>query len=185
MRPSTLALASAAVAIAITGCGSSSTNTATTSGATASDAAASGATTSNAAASSAAAYGAATATTASAAVAVANTAHGPALVGSGGRALYLFEKDTGTASSCSGECATAWQPLVVSATPTAGTGVAAAKLGTTKRSDGQTQVTYDGHPLYYYVRDTAPGQITGEGLQQFGGGWDLVSPAGKKIESGG
>jgi predicted lipoprotein with Yx(FWY)xxD motif len=120
-----LALAPVGVAIALAGCGGSSGTTGIR-------------TTASAAASSP------TTTAPAATVAVANTTHGPALVGSGGRALYLFEKDAGTASTCSGACAAAWPPLVASAAATAGTGVVAARLGTTKRADGLTQVTYNG-----------------------------------------
>jgi len=58
-------------------------------------------------------------------------------------------------------------------------------LGTTRRANGSQQVTYAGHPLYRFALDTKPGQTKGEGLQDFGGGWDVVSPAGEKIESGG
>ena len=64
-----------------------------------------------------------------------------------------------------------------------GAGIDAAKLGTSKRTDGQIQVTYNGHPLYYYIADTQPGQTTGQGLNQFGAGWDAL-PVGNKIESG-
>ena len=68
--------------------------------------------------------------------------------------------------------------------PTAGVGLSRAKLGTTKRSDGTTEVTYNGHPLYTFVGDSSPGAATGEGNQDFGAEWDVVSPAGNKIEAG-
>jgi len=115
---------------------------------------------------------------------VRTTKLGQILVDSQGRSLYLFEKDTSTASSCSGACAGVWPPLTVSGTPQGAAGVLAGKLGGTKRADGKTEVTYNGHPLYYYVADTAPGQTKGEGLNQFGAGWDVVSPTGNKVESG-
>jgi predicted lipoprotein with Yx(FWY)xxD motif len=103
-----------------------------------------------------------------------------------GRAVYLFEKDTGPRSSCYGTCATAWLPLLAAhGQPVAGSGVRAALLGTVRRADGSTQVTYGGHPLYYFTADQQPGDISGEGSQAFGGGWDLVSPAGAKVEKPG
>jgi len=104
------------------------------------------------------------------------------LVDSQGRTLYLFEKDTGTTSTCSGACASAWPPATTSGHATAGSGVKAALLGTTARSDGSSQLTYHGHPLYRYAGDQAPGDTNGQGLTQFGGGWYVVSPAGQKIE---
>jgi predicted lipoprotein with Yx(FWY)xxD motif len=117
-------------------------------------------------------------------VGVTTTKSGQFLVDSQGRSLYLFEKDTGTASTCYSACAAIWPPLTVSAPPQAGTGVAAAKLGTTRRADGQTELTYNGHPLYYYVADTRPGQTQGQGLNQFGGTWHLVAPSGTEIDRG-
>jgi predicted lipoprotein with Yx(FWY)xxD motif len=102
-----------------------------------------------------------------------------------GRALYLFEKDAGGKSACDGACAQAWPPLLTTGTPTAGTGASTSLLGTVNRADGTVQVTYAGHPLYYFSGDAKPGDITGEGSQAFGAGWDLISPAGKKIEKAG
>ena len=119
-----------------------------------------------------------------AAVAVRTTALGPTLVDSQGRALYLFEKDKTTASTCTGACASVWPPLTTNGKPQAQPGISAAKLGTTKRSDGKLEVTYGGHPLYYYVSDTKPGQLSGEGLDQFGATWDAVAPSGKGIDKG-
>jgi predicted lipoprotein with Yx(FWY)xxD motif len=109
---------------------------------------------------------------------------GKYLVDSQGRTLYLFEKDTGTMSTCSGACASAWPPATTSGHPKAGSGVNAALLGNSTRSDGSTQLTYDGHPLYRYAGDGSPGDTNGQGLTQFGGGWYVVSPAGHKIENG-
>jgi predicted lipoprotein with Yx(FWY)xxD motif len=107
---------------------------------------------------------------------------GTFLVDSQGRTLYLFEKDKGSTSTCSGACATEWPPAPTKGQPKAGSGVEAAQLGTTTRSDGVTQVTYAGHPLYRYLGDQAPGDTNGEGLDDFGGGWDVVAPSGQKIE---
>ncbi len=110
---------------------------------------------------------------------------GTILVDAKGRTLYLFEKDQGVKSSCYGGCASVWPPLTTSGKPQAGPGASAALLGTTSRTDGTTEVTYNGHPLYYYVSDTQPGQTSGEGLNQFGAVWDALSPAGSKIEKSG
>ena len=108
-----------------------------------------------------------------------------AVITAGGRAVYLFEKDKGTTSACYGACAALWPPVLTTSTPAAGNGLTGSLLGTAKRSDGTTQVTYGGFLLYYFAGDTGPGDVNGEGVQQFGGGWDLVSPAGKKVEKPG
>jgi predicted lipoprotein with Yx(FWY)xxD motif len=115
------------------------------------------------------------------AVHVAKTRLGKVLVDSSGHTLYLFKKDSGTQSACSGACATAWPPLRTSGKPTAGSGAKASLVGTTTRSDGKPQVTYNGHPLYTFVKDTKAGQINGEGVVAFGGGWFVVSPAGTQV----
>ena len=97
-----------------------------------------------------------------------------------GRTLYLFTRDVGGMSSCSGSCASVW-PLVTSSTAVqAGGGASASLLGTTS-SGGQMQVTYNGHPLYYYAGDTNPGDTNGEQLNQFGGLWYAVSPTGMQV----
>jgi predicted lipoprotein with Yx(FWY)xxD motif len=101
------------------------------------------------------------------------------------RAVYLFEKDTGTTSSCYGACAGTWPPVLTTGSPLTGSGATASLLGTAKRTDGTTQVTYAGHPLYYFAGDQNPGDISGEGSQSFGAGWDLIAPAGKKVEKPG
>jgi predicted lipoprotein with Yx(FWY)xxD motif len=108
---------------------------------------------------------------------------GTFVVDSQGRTLYRFEKDTGSKSMCSGACAAAWPPSTVSGKPKAGKDVDAALIGTTTRSDGTKQVTYDGHPLYRYAGDQAPGDTNGQDLDQFGGSWYVVSPSGQKIEN--
>jgi len=104
-------------------------------------------------------------------VRVASTGLGRVLVDSAGRTLYLFEADSRTKSACSGACATAWPPLLVTGKPIAGTGLIASKLGTITRSDGTQQVTYNGHPLYTFIKDTKPGQTTGQGVTAFGAAW--------------
>ena len=103
------------------------------------------------------------------------------LTDSAGRALYLWTPDTKTKSMCSGACASAWPPLTVKGAPTAGTGATANDLGTINRSDGTKQVTYAGHPLYYFAGDKAAGQTNGEGSNGFGAPWYLVAPAGQQI----
>jgi predicted lipoprotein with Yx(FWY)xxD motif len=100
-----------------------------------------------------------------------------------GRSLYMFGSDTSTNSTCSGACATAWPPLTTKGPPTAGAGATASDLGTITRSDGSKQVTYAGHPLYSFARDTSAGQTNGEGKTAFGAPWYLVAPSGQRITS--
>jgi predicted lipoprotein with Yx(FWY)xxD motif len=114
-------------------------------------------------------------------VRVAKTRLGKALVDSRGRTVYLFTKDAGTKSTCSGECATAWPPLRATGKPTVSGAAKASQVGTTTRSDGTQQVTYNGHPLYRFVKDTKSGDTNGEGLTAFGGSWFAVSRTGKRI----
>jgi predicted lipoprotein with Yx(FWY)xxD motif len=114
-------------------------------------------------------------------VKTAKSRFGKIIVDGRGRTLYLFEKDRRRHSTCTGACATYWPPLLSSAKPVAGTGVEQRLLGTIRRSNGKKQVTYNGHPLYRYIQDTKPGRITGQDSHFFGGGWYVVSPAGKKI----
>ena len=117
-------------------------------------------------------------------VAVAKSPLGRILVDSKGITLYDFVKDRGTTSSCYGACAALWPPLTTKGKPVAGHGVRASLLGTTKRKDGKLEVTYNGHPLYYFVSDRKPGQTTGQALNQFGAPWWVLSPAGKEIHRG-
>ena len=112
-------------------------------------------------------------------VAVANNAKlGQILVDDKGMTLYLFVKDTGTSSTCYDQCATFWPPLLTSGTPQAGTGANQSLLGTTTRTDGKVEVTYAGHPLYYFQKDKAAGDITGQGVNGFGDLWWALTPAG-------
>src|SRR4051812_17668892 len=101
-----------------------------------------------------------------------------------GRALYLWAADKGSTSTCSGGCAQAWPPLTTTAKPLAGAGTKASLLGTTKRSDGTLEVTYAGHPLYYFAGDGQPGQTTGQASKGFGADWFVVAPNGKAIRTG-
>jgi predicted lipoprotein with Yx(FWY)xxD motif len=114
-------------------------------------------------------------------VRVAKTGLGRVLVDSRRRTLYLFTKDSGTKSTCSGACATAWPPVRASGKPTVGGAARASLVGTTTRSDGKPQVTYNGHPLYRFVKDKKSGDTNGEGLTAFGGSWFAISAAGKPI----
>ena len=95
-----------------------------------------------------------------------------------GRTLYLFEKDQPNQSACAGACAAAWPVDQSSGTPKAGSGVTASMLGTIKRSDDTTQVTYNKHPLYYFQGDSGTGQHNGQGVDAFGAQWYVVTPAG-------
>jgi predicted lipoprotein with Yx(FWY)xxD motif len=110
------------------------------------------------------------------------TSLGMILVDSKGRTLYLFEKDKSGKSSCYSACAANWPPYLTTGKPTAATGVTASKLGTTKRTDGKLQVTYNHHPLYRFKFDTKAGAMTGENLHAFGADWYVVSPKGVKVE---
>ena len=106
---------------------------------------------------------------------------GQILVDDKGLTLYLFVADTGSASTCYTSCATIWPPLLTTGSPQAGTGVNASLLGTTTRTDGKVEVTYAGHPLYYFVQDKAPGDTKGQGINGFGGLWWVLGPSGAAI----
>ncbi len=109
-----------------------------------------------------------------------NDTLGSFLVDAKGMTLYLFTKDTPNTSNCYDKCATAWPPLLTTGAPVAGDGVDASKFGTTTRTDGSVQVTYNGWPLYYYQKDKAGGDVTG---QNVGGVWYVVSAAGDKVST--
>lgn len=109
---------------------------------------------------------------------------GTYLTDAGGRALYMFEKDSRNTSTCSGECAEEWPPFAASAASSTDPAIQSGKLGSITRSDNARQTTYDGRPLYYYNDDTEAGDIEGQGKKEFGGSWYLVSPSGSKIEKG-
>jgi predicted lipoprotein with Yx(FWY)xxD motif len=173
--PLVVAFVLVAAALLAAGCGSSSTN------------AASGGTSSK---STGGGYGygapAASATTTKSATGAATissrmTSLGQILVDGNGMSIYLFEKDKGTTSMCDSSCAKYWPPVTTSGGAKAGSGVTAGKLGTTKRADGTTQVTYNGHPLYLYTGDKSPGDVTGQGQNAFGALWYVVSPAGQAV----
>jgi predicted lipoprotein with Yx(FWY)xxD motif len=120
---------------------------------------------------------------ASASVGVANSSLGSILVNSTGRTLYLFKADVGTKSACSGACATAWPPLLATGKPTAGTGLTASRLGTVTRSAGSRQVTYNGHPLYLFIKDKKAGQTNGQDVTAFGAAWFALTPSGNQASA--
>jgi predicted lipoprotein with Yx(FWY)xxD motif len=97
--------------------------------------------------------------------------------------VYLFEADKGDASTCSGACASAWPPVRTEGNPAVSGAVESGKLGTITRSDGTKQVTYDGHPLYFFERDKDSGDAYGQGVDAFGAEWYVLSPSGKKIDA--
>jgi predicted lipoprotein with Yx(FWY)xxD motif len=106
---------------------------------------------------------------------------GSFLTNASGRAVYLWAADSMNKSMCSGACAQAWPPVTSMGQVTAAHGAKTADLGTITRSDGTKQVTYSGHPLYYFAGDSGPGQTNGQGSDSFGAKWWLVTPAGAKI----
>ena len=108
---------------------------------------------------------------------------GTFLVDGNGRALYLWDADHGSKSTCSGASAQAWPPLTATGTPKGNVALKASLLGTTMRSDGSREVTYAGHPLYTFAGDTQAGQTTGQGSNGFGAPWWVVTPAGKALQN--
>jgi predicted lipoprotein with Yx(FWY)xxD motif len=161
MKPALLAFAPVAAAVAIAGCGGSSGGTG---------------------------YSQATpskpASGATPTVTLASSKFGKILVGANGRTLYDFVADKTMASTCYGACASLWPPLTVTGNPKPGPGVRASLLGTTKRTDGTIEVTYNGHPLYYYAGDTASGDTTGQDINQFGALWYVLTANGMEIHNG-
>jgi predicted lipoprotein with Yx(FWY)xxD motif len=108
---------------------------------------------------------------------------GTFLANSSGHAVYLWTKDGSGMSACSGACAGAWPPVTTTGTVTASGGAKSSDLGTITRSDGTKQVTYDGHPLYFFSGDSGPGMASGQGNDGFGAKWWLVSPSGSDVTS--
>ena len=119
-------------------------------------------------------------TNTSSSISLRTTKVGKVIVAANGRTLYLFTADKGKKSVCHGQCATYWPPLIAQ-TPTVGAGLNASLLGTTKRKDGELQVTYGGHPLYFFAEDKRAGDVNGQGFVHFGGAWWVVSAVGKKV----
>jgi predicted lipoprotein with Yx(FWY)xxD motif len=123
-----------------------------------------------------------TAATRGATVKIASSSLGRILVDPRGRTLYLFESDRNGVSACNTACQSYWPPFTSRTVPRAGAGVQQSLLRLAKPQHGVRQVTYAGHPLYTFVGDKRPGQTTGEGLNNFGGGWDALGADGRKIE---
>jgi predicted lipoprotein with Yx(FWY)xxD motif len=111
---------------------------------------------------------------------------GPVLVDESGRIVYLFVKDQGGTSSCYNACANVWPPVTTSGKPRAMGQAKPGKLGTAKRKDGKSQVTYAGHPLYYYAPDDhQPKSHKGQDITSFGAKWYVLAPQGNKVDKGG
>lgn len=114
-------------------------------------------------------------------VAVGDSALGKLLVDGRGRTLYLFVPDKGPTSTCYGACAVAWPPFLTTGAPVAGAGATASLIGTTNRTDGTVEVTYHGHPLYFWLGDAKPGDVSGQALDNAGGLWYVLNPAGDEV----
>jgi predicted lipoprotein with Yx(FWY)xxD motif len=114
-------------------------------------------------------------------ITTAKSSAGTVLTSGSGRAVYLWAKDTGDMSNCTGACAGAWPPVTTTGAATATGSAKASDIGTITRSDGTKQVTYDGHPLYYFAGDSGPGTASGQGSDAFGAKWWLVAPAGSDV----
>jgi predicted lipoprotein with Yx(FWY)xxD motif len=181
-NPLILGCVAAAVALAA-GCGSSKSTTGTTSASahatTATPAASKSAYGSTGASSSSSSAGAVT-------ISAKHSKDGTILAaGPKHLTVYLFEADNGGQSTCSGACAAAWPPVTTGGEPQAGGVASSAKLGTLTRSDGTKQVTYNGHPLYFFEKDGDAGDAYGQGVNAFGAGWYVMSPSGTKIDNDG
>jgi len=115
-------------------------------------------------------------------IGIGSTRLGSVLVDGSGRTVYLFGADSGANSSCnSSACVQYWPPVLTTGAPQAGSGLNASLVGTTTRQDGKTQITYAGHPLYYFISDTKAGDVSGQGIKAFGGTWYVVAPSGMQI----
>ncbi|MFC5959298.1 hypothetical protein ACFP51_34225 [Streptomyces pratens] len=114
-------------------------------------------------------------------VAGASSPLGTVLVDGRGRTLYLFEADTSAKSTCTGTCAAAWPPVTVTGMPAVGKGAKADLLGTTGRSGGEKQITYNGHPLYYFGGDLKAGDMNGQGSTAFGAAWYVLDTSGNSV----
>jgi predicted lipoprotein with Yx(FWY)xxD motif len=170
-RTLALGVAGAATAVLLAGCGSSSSSSSSAS------TAASTPTQSTAAKTTAGAGPAMT-------IATENGKLGTILVaGPDKRTVYLFEADKGSASTCSGECADDWPPVTTKGKATAAGSAVSADLGTTMRSDGSEQVTYKGHPLYFFEEDKKAVDTNGEGSKAFGAGWYVMTANGNKVDN--
>ncbi len=112
---------------------------------------------------------------------LADSRYGRIIVDGSGRALYLFDADRGPTPTCYTACAAAWPPFMTTQAPTAGPELTQALTSTTVRNDGSRQVTYNGHPLYYYIGDHRPGEVNCQAVVEFGGGWYVLDGQGNKV----
>jgi predicted lipoprotein with Yx(FWY)xxD motif len=112
---------------------------------------------------------------------VKSSRYGRILFDGAGRVFYAFARDHAGQSNCSGACAKAWPPVLTKGAPRVLAGIDKALVGTIKRADGTLQVSFAGHPLYYFVKDTKPGQITCQNVSNFGGLWLVVAASGKPV----
>ncbi len=176
-HPLSLGAGALSVALLMVGCGSSGSSTTTATSST--PASAQATTTATASSTSAAA-----ASTEAAAVVSSKHSKLGTVLAAGHKKLtvYLFEADTGSESTCYEACAKVWPPVTTGAAASALGAAKSADLGTTTRKDGTKQVTYKGHPLYFYIKDRDDGDSYGEGSKSFGAGWYVLAPSGKKID---
>jgi predicted lipoprotein with Yx(FWY)xxD motif len=113
-------------------------------------------------------------------ITVRSSQYGPIVADGSDRTIYLFTHDRSTTSTCYGPCAAAWPPVLTRGAPRTASGLPNS-LGTTRRHDGTLQVTYAGHPLYYYVGDTKPGEILCQNVDEYGGTWLVLSRLGRPV----
>jgi predicted lipoprotein with Yx(FWY)xxD motif len=176
------------VALAIAGCGGGGSTSSSAASASGGSAYEQSTTTASAPASSAttAASGTSQTSGTSAGVATISVAHsnlGSILIaGPKQKTVYLFAADKSPMSTCSSACAEVWPPVTTTGAPKAAGGANAADLGTITRSDGTKQVTYKGHPLYYYVGDGTSGETSGQGINSFGAPWYVLTPSGSEVK---
>jgi predicted lipoprotein with Yx(FWY)xxD motif len=130
-----------------------------------------------------AAASSATSSATAAVISTKSSSGGAFLTNGSGRAVYMWVKDGKDQSMCTGSCASTWPPVTTVGPATASGGAVSADLGTITRSGGVKQVTYDGHPLYYYVGDTGAGTVNGQGSTGYGAYWWVLAPSGAPITS--
>ncbi len=186
--PIALALAASTLALFAAGCGGSSyssgsSTASNTKSATAANNSAYPTTSSTAAA--AGASGSAGNAPSTGVVVVSKHSHDGTILAAGSKRMtvYMFDGDKGSTSNCSGACAQVWPPVTTAAAATVASGAVAADLGTTTRADGTKQVTYKGHPLYFFAKDKDDGDVYGQGVHGFGADWYVLKPSGAKVDN--
>jgi predicted lipoprotein with Yx(FWY)xxD motif len=168
------------LALVAAGCGSSGSSTTKT---TAASAPSSASQTTPAPATTASGSSSGSATTGAALISTKHDKLGTILAaGSKRMTVYLFEGDKAAGSACTGACTQVWPPVTTTGQARSGGGAMAADLGTIMRSDGTRQVTYKGHPLYFFARDGDKGDAYGQGVKGFGASWYVLSPSGSKVD---